>query len=635
MLLKNIYRYPLKELEKLLKTNFNDGLHEHYAEKRLKKFGSNLLPKRGRPSIFWIFFKQFHDPLIYILIAAALIKFAFSDYVDVSIICVVLLVNTFVGTFQEWRSGSILESLQDFVISEVTVIRDGEREIISEVELVPGDIIILEEGSRIPADCRIVQSNELKVDESIITGESKAVKKNKNIINKKNVKEHSQTNMLFAGAYIVSGNAIALVVATAKNTVIGKLDKVVEEIATEIPLKADFLKLSKYIILITVVMIIVIFGIGYLRGNKVEDIFFILISLLVSVVPEGLPIVVTAVLSVGVYRMAKSKVLVRKLTAIETLGRIENLIIDKTGTLTRNEQIISNIMLNEMSYTISGSGYHSSGTIFKDGKPIKSVSKNSDLFKLGVAAILFNKSKLEYDKSTDSYKLKGEPIEAAFGIFAKKLNLNIENIKSKYAAFKEIPFNYKNRMNTIFYDYNGQKHLLIVGAPEAIFEKCTKVEKLQKNNLDQMLNKGLRVIAVAHKKLTQKSFGKKVEAMSEGSKLLALVGMQDAIREGIDRVVKQLKDFNVNLSMATGDHKDTALYVAKKTSIIPNKGDNSKVIIDGSEFDTISETDLKKRLLDIKIFSRVTPKDKMRIVNGYHSLGKIVGMTEMFRDEYL
>ena len=389
------------------------------AKEHLEKLGSNILPRQPKESIIKIFIRQFQSPLIYLLLIAAIIIFALGEHMDAFILSGILLFNSIIGTIQEGRTANIIESLQKLITQETIVIRDGQKEVVPSEQLVPGDIIILQEGNRVPADARIVQVHNLIVEEAVLTGESQGVNKIDEPINQE-VQIADQKNMVFSGTYVLQGMATALVTATGSNTEIGKVQKSIEHISTETPLKETIEHLSRWIIYFIFGICSAMLIFGFLQGKPIVELMTMLAALFICVIPEGLPVVLTLVLVTGAYRMAKQHMLVKNLPAVEALGRVDVLVIDKTGTLTRNEMVVEQVFTDNTLYDVSGRGYFIEGQIIKDGQPITHAEQTEALKQMGTAAGLLNHSEIKYDQETKQFSVTGDPTEASTYIFSKK-----------------------------------------------------------------------------------------------------------------------------------------------------------------------------------------------------------------------
>jgi ATPase, P-type (transporting), HAD superfamily, subfamily IC/ATPase, P-type (transporting), HAD superfamily, subfamily IC/ATPase, P-type (transporting), HAD superfamily, subfamily IC len=625
------------------------------------------------------FLRQFNSPLIYILLlAAVIIFFVGQDKLDAFIITGVLLFNAILGTVQEGKARSILESLKRYIKAECVAIRDGKTVFLDESKLVPGDIILLLEGERIPADARVIESTNLKVDEAVLTGESKPVKKftepiavalnEPNALNGSSkltgglsvnsgyahdVSVNKQENMVFRGTYIVAGSGKAIVTATGNSTQIGKISECVQEVQEEMPLRKELNNLSKWIVAFILLTCVAIFVIGFFTGKPLRELFVTLTALFICVVPEGLPIVLTLILVMGARKLAKINVLVKKMQAVEGLGKVDTVLVDKTGTLTRNELVVSKIVIDDIYYDVSGQGYFTQGQILLDKKPV-SVQENAKLMLMAKAGCLLNRAEINYIKVTNTFEIKGDPTEAAMYVMSSKIGLEKECLNKHCEVIYEIPFSSKWRYHAVFCKIDGVATVFISGAPEIIMARSKNIAQENKNKLDLMLKDGFRVVAVAVKYFNEQEV-KELESfvknntgqdyagqdyigqdsgdqgkekffesfVSSGLEFLGLCGINDSIRSEVVDLVKKTKRAGIDVVMLTGDHKQTAIFVASRVGIFVD-GD---LVVDGDTLEKMPEKELLDNLDKITVFARVTPDQKLRIVNAYKNKGKIVAMT--------
>lgn len=628
------YNESVEHLITALKSDMYSGLTKQEADKRLSEHGLNSLPEEQKEIWALVFLRQFQNPLIYILLCAAAIIFFFGDdALDAAIISGVLFFNAIIGTIQEGKTRTILESLKRLIKSSSLVIRDGHQYIIPDTDLVVGDIIELKEGQRVPADARIIFSHAMQVDESLLTGESKPRFK----IAKPLEGDHiiaEQDNMVFQGTYITAGYGRAIVIATGEKTEIGKIHRTIEEIKTEMPLKKEVDRLAFIILIFILIVCFCLFGIGVIAGKPLAELLVMLTALFICVVPEGLPVVLTLVLVSGVYRLAKQQVLVKNLQAVEALGRSNIIIIDKTGTLTRNEMMISSVWCADRVYHISGKGYQMHGSVHDQSGQIIVPQQKTDnsLYQLATASLLLSDVEIT-EQSPELFTLKGDPTDAALEIFGYKIIDKVPQLIAQYQSVYDMPFTPSVQYHSHFFKHQDEGVVFIAGAPEVIISRLSEPtqERLQAA-LSEFLNEGLRVIALGVKKYKVHDFeGKSLEEkhavaeqyLESGIALLGLVGMQDTIRDDIADMVKTARDAGLHIVMATGDHKKTAQYVAQKVGIY-QQGDYT---IDGAHFAHKSDTEMLSALGKTTVYARVSPDDKLRLVRLFHKQGNIVAMT--------
>lgn len=622
------YKTGIEKLITTLKTNPETGLSEAEVIQRQKKYGYNAL-KTVRPrTVLSIFISQFENPLVYILFFAALIIFIFGeDKLDAFIISGVLFFNAILGTIQENRTKNILENLKHFIKTESVVLRDNNKIVVDDHNLVVGDIIFLQEGQRIPADARILVSNNMRVNESVLTGETHATEKNTELLNE-TAALGDRKNMLFKGTYVVAGAGQAIITAIGTDTEIGKIQVITEEIDTDIPLRKELERLSHWILIFILITCLFLFGVGLFTGKPIKELLVMLTALFICVVPEGLPVVLTLVLVTGALHMAKRFVLVRNMQAVEALGRTNVIIIDKTGTLTRNEMIVSRVWTGDGIYTITGQGYHDTGTISLNNNHLNSFVPESALVTMAIASALLNNAEIIHEAQSDTFEVKGDPTEASLSIFAKKMGDAINNTES-YSQFYEIPFDSAKRYHAGFYKTNNQTIAFLIGSPETILAQTSTKPNGTDDALKQLLEDGLRVVAIGVKIIpeTEMATAHDLETyravINNGVTLLGFAGIEDSIRPEVSTAIQDARNAGLSVVMATGDHHITALNVAKKVGIF-REGDDS---IDGSEFDHLSDEQLRTRINHTTVFSRVSAQHKMRIVQIFQKLGNIVAMT--------
>ena len=456
------------------------GLSLDGARECLKQYGANSLPEEKPRSKLRLFLSQFQSPLIYILLVASAVVFAMGETKDGSIILAVLLFNAIVGVIQEGKAQNTLLALKKFVETNATVLRDGKEFIIPDREVVPGDILILQEGERIPADARVILSQSLKIDEASLTGESEPIYKNTDVLKRDNLPTAEQKNMVWKGTHVVSGNGRAIVVATGLRTVIGGIAKQISTIDTEIPLKVNIRYLSRAIIATVSVVSGVLFTVGILSGHSAKEMFTTVVALSVSIIPEGLPIVMTLVLATGVWRMSKRNALVKKLQAVEALGQARVIAVDKTGTITKNELVIRKAWASGNLFEISGIGYEPKGEI-KFDENIVNPANHEELLYLGKTASLVASARLSYTEEAKEWRIAGDPTEAAMLVFAEKTGFHKDDILRESPLISEIPFDYKLKYHATVHQDKEHPLLTVAGAPETILALCTEIRRDGKN----------------------------------------------------------------------------------------------------------------------------------------------------------
>jgi Ca2+-transporting ATPase len=585
------------------------GLTIFEAEKRLVEYGANEIPEKKPDGIFSIFINQFKSSLIYVLLGSCLIVFIMGHWVDAIVILIVLILNAVVGSFQEGKAQNTILALKKFIETKATVLREDQEFIISDKEVVPGDIIILQEGEMVPADAKIILSNELRIDEAAMTGESKPIYK-------------KIEDIILKGTIVISGGGKAVVFATGKNTSIGKIADKISEIKTEIPLKKNINLLSTLIIKLVLFFALIIFILGIIHNHSSEEMILSVIALSVSAIPEGLPVVITLILAMGVWRMGKRNALIKKLQAVEALGQADIIAVDKTGTITKNELVVNKVFINNNFYEIEGIGYDPKGSIKLNEEYINPID-NSDLIYLARFSSLCAEARILYSKEDDLWRVSGDPTEAAILVFGQKVGFHKDELVNQYPKIENNVFNYQKKYKSSFHQIDKKKVLIVMGAPEEVLKICTKMYKNGKNitinkkeiekNLLKMLSDGLRVIAIAQKN------DNKVEELS----FVGFMGMKDVLRLGVSDSILKAQNAGIKVIMITGDHKITAKSIATDAGIYFN----DDKIITGSEMDNMSDSEIIKDINKISVFARVNPEHKLRIVNLFRSQGKIIAMT--------
>lgn len=597
------------------------GLTENEVLRRRDHFGTNELPRPKQESYFVIFARQFASPLIYLLFAAAAVVIAMGEYIDGTIIAIVLLLNAIIGCIQEGRAVKTLASLTRLITTKATAIRDGQETILADAELVPGDIVVLREGEKVPADCRILEQASLKVNESAITGESVSVEKNSESITAggRPLPLPDQRNMLFCGTLITSGNAKAVVVATGIMTVMGSISGSIQHIQREIPLQKQIRHLANILILVVLFCSAVLFLAGLLRGMEVREIFGTVVSLAVSIIPEGLPIAVTLILASGVWRMSKRNALVKKLQAIEALGQVDVIAVDKTGTLTQNEMTVTGVYIEKKFYTFSGSGYEEVGEAFLDNIAV-TPSEHPELLTAGRVFALCGAARISKDAETGAIIIAGDPTDAALVIAAKKLGFVRDELIAQHPLVEELPFDYRRKFHATVHQIGKQHFLSAVGAAESILDLCDTPNKksilLKASNQSK---KGLRVLAYAYSSKAKPATTGKLPKLTFGG----LIFMIDPLQAEVPEAVAALQSAGIRIAMLTGDNAVTAKAIAEAAGIYT---DGSKVLT-SSELYKLSKSELTAHLHNTSVFARVTPEDKLHLIESYSRARLTAAMT--------
>lgn len=607
----------MKSRKKEILENYNtsiDGLSEKEVKKRLSKYGLNELPKEKNKPLYKIFFESLKDPIIYVLIMCTILSFVVGETLDGVAILFIIMVDAVVSTIQEFKANKNSEALKNLIKVKVKVIRDAKHCEIDSALVVPGDIIILESGSKIPADCRIIESNNLTVDESILTGESIAVSKSdKSSIN-------NITNCcLYAGCSVLTGRAQAVVSSTGINTEVGKIaQKVTSTEESKSPLTIRMEKFSKQITLIIVIIAVIIAIILFNKDYKPLEIFLAVVALSVSAMPEGLPLALTMALTIGSNKMSKRNVICKKLTAVESLGSCTVIASDKTGTLTVNEQTAKKIVLpNNEIYEIDGNGYNDVGSV--KGKNIDNAKYIASL------GYINNEAKLE--RVNNRWERIGDSIDVAFLALSYKLKANNNSMKK----IKEVPYESEKKYSAVFYDNGNGVHCTAKGSVEEILKFCShsfvngKKEKLNEEEIlkqnDELASNGYRVIAICDGEIKGKETD---ETKIKNLNFVGLVGFIDPVRKEAISSIKECFGAGIKVLMITGDHSLTAFSIAKELGIVKNYEE----VITGEELEfCIDEKEFDDCIKNKKVFARVTPLQKLKIVESLQRMGEFVAVT--------
>lgn len=616
------------EIFKILESE-EHGLSESEASKRLTKFGRNALPEAKVDSIPLIFLRQFASPLIYILLFAGIAVLFIGETIDSLVILAVLVLNAIVGSIQEGRARNTLMALKKFIETKALVLRDGRQLIIPDTEVVPGDIIVLEEGSKIPADARIISARNLKVDESALTGESEAEHKDALASENSTLPIIEAKNMVFKGTNIASGLGEAVVVKTGVETVIGKIAKEIASIDTEIPLKTNIRLLSRLIIIITFAIAIFLLVFGVLTGKPLGMMLATVISITVSVIPEGLPVAITIVLASGVWRMSKRNALVKRLQAVEALGQAGLIAVDKTGTITRNEMMVQTAYIDGKSFEIGGAGYEPKGEVRLSGLAIDPPN-HPELLLLGKLATYCANANAMFDEEKKIWRVSGDPTEAALGVFGRKLGFIKEDLERESPLLFEVPFDYSLKYHSTLHKEPSGSIMTVVGAPEVILNLSSKIwsngeevyidkEKIENLIIENSL-KGLRVLGVAMKKIDSNEI---TTTDADDLVFVGFLGLKDGLRAEVKESARRAIEAGIRVVMITGDHQSTAKTIAEEAHIF-RPGDR---VLTGAEVEKLSDKELESKVMGTSVFARVTPEHKLRIINAFKANGLIVAMT--------
>lgn len=604
-----------KELLKKLNTSAS-GLKVSETGKRINKYGLNELPEEKQKSLFSIFLSSFNDPIIYVLIVAAILSFAVKETLDACAILFIILVDAIVSTIQEYNANKNSLALKNLIKLHTKVIRGNKYYEIESKYIVPGDIIVIEPGTKMSADVRILESKNLVVDESILTGESIGVEKSASET-KSNVKQ--KKNILYSGTSVITGYGIGVAEYTGLNTELGKIaQKVTTSEDEKSPLTIRMEKFSKQITLIIIIVSIIIGLVLVLKGNKLFDIFISVIALSVSAMPEGLPLAITMALTIGSNKMGKKNVIVKKLNCVESLGSCAVIASDKTGTLTVNEQTAKRILLFDGSeYEVTGSGYEINGEI----RPINN-SKISEAKRIAKLGFINNEAVFEKDINGE-YKKLGDSIDIAFKVLAQKSG----SIVNEDIIIDKIPYESENKYSAVFYKEKSEVRCTAKGSVEVIIDFCKNIKKEEKekimNQNEYLASRGYRVIALCDGIIKENS--KYTEEDIKNLDFIGLVGFIDPVRKEAKESVRKCKMAGIKVLMITGDHALTALEVAKELRI----ADSREEVATSEELENLinNDEDFDNYIKNKTVFARVTPLQKLKIVESLKRQGEFVAVT--------
>ncbi len=609
------YNKDIREIEKELNTSI-DGLTDKEVKNRIEKYGKNTLPKKKKDSVFKIFFNELKDPIVLLLIVAIIASLIAGEVIDALAIVFIVLIDLVMGTYQENKANNTAEALENLVKQEVKVVRNGEIIKVPSEELTIGDIVILESGDKIAADMRIIEAHNLMVDEAILTGESVQVNKTSDIVNIKDAQITEQDNMLFSGTSVVKGRAKAIVVSIGLSTEIGKIAKSINETKEEkSPLTIRVEKFSKQISVLVLVIAVIITFLLISKGEKPNAIFLSVVALAVSAMPEGLPLALTMALTIASNKMAKKNVIVRKLKSVESLGSCTVIASDKTGTLTVNEQTAKKILLpNNQEYQIEGVGYSTKGNVIGD---------NIELAKEIALLGTINNEAIMNDE-----KIVGDSIDVAFLVMGKKLNVDTDNIKT----LEIIPYESENKYSAVFYELDNEVYCTVKGSLEVVKKFCNNINlidekitsKVLEEQNEQLASDGYRVIAVANGKV--KKSDKYCEHNIKDLIFMGMVGFIDPIRKEVVASIDECRTAGIKVLMITGDHPLTAFSIAKELKLTDEFSDVTTGI-EVDEYFKKGEKEFDEYVKSKCIFTRVTPLQKLEIVESLKRQGEFVAVT--------
>ncbi|MDU2243259.1 MAG: calcium-translocating P-type ATPase, SERCA-type [Paenibacillus sp.] len=648
---KNWHQWSSEALLERFGVTREQGLTDEAAQKRREETGWNELQEGERISPILLFLNQFKDFMMLVLMGATLISGFLGEYLDAVTIIAIIILNGVLGFIQEFRAERSLRALKELSAPHANVLRQGAVKNIPARELVPGDIVLLESGDRIPADIRWLSTNSLDVEESALTGESHPVGKHAGVLSESDVPLGDQKNIGFMGTMITRGTGRGIVIRTGMDTEMGKIADLIQNTEVqETPLQRRLEQLGKILIYMALGLTVVVVLLGILQGQPANSMFFAGVSLAVAAIPEGLPAIVTIALALGVQRMIKRKAIVRKLPSVETLGCASVICSDKTGTLTQNKMTVTRLWLEGRSLDVTGEGYEPVGNILDQGMPVDLRKDQSLRRLLQISALCSNaviydddpekrgrrKTKEETAASGPVWKLKGDPTEGALVTLASKMGLSPAALSGMYVRDQEFPFDSKRKRMSVIVSHQGGKMALVKGAPDMLLERCSYIlwegkvvpftgtfrQKVQAAN-EQMARSALRVLGMAYRDLKPAEGSDQEDQVESQLIFVGLTGMIDPPRREAREAITVCRRAGIKTVMITGDHGLTAEAIAADLGILPRGGSS----MSGQQLEMLSDEELEKQVENIYVYSRVSPEHKLRIVKALQRNGHVVAMT--------
>ena len=635
LICKHWHHCPADEVTTLLTTNASKGLSPFEAKHRLERFGPNSVTAKKQKGPLIRLLLQFHQPLVYILLAAAFITLFLREYVDSSVIFGVVIVNALIGFIQESKAEKAIESLKKMMTTQATVLRDGKWLSIDSVNLVVGDIVKLQSGDKVPADVRLLQCRDLQVDESALTGESVPVIKKEETLDPETILA-DRRNMAYAGTLVTYGQAQAVIIATGDNTETGRISEMIAQ-ATDLstPLTKKIASFSEVLLIAILVLAALTFAVGIWRGEGAIYMFMAAVALAVGAIPEGLPAAVTITLAIGVNRMAKRKAIIRKLPAVETLGSTTVICSDKTGTLTENQMTVRRIFAGNTFFDVEGNGYAPEGKIVSNGEEVTGKMPVS-LSETLMAGILCNDSRLV--EADSLWRVEGDPTEGALITAAVKAGLTPQAAEHEAPRLDVVPFESERQFMATLHKTAAGNMLYLKGAIEKVLEACSESLSADGSSAsmdqgalfkkaDEMASDGLRVLALARKKIDKEKL--EVDDCLSGMTFVGLQGMIDPPRKEAIVAVGVCRGAGINVKMITGDHAVTATEIARQLGIGQAVGQTGvkPATLTGKQMESLSDEELIEKAETTSVFARVAPEQKLRLVEALQARNHVVAMT--------
>ena len=609
-----------------------EGLGTDEVEARLDEHGPNRLPAADRPSAWWRLLRQFHNILIYVLLAASLVTALMAHWIDTAVILAVVVANAVIGFVQEGRAEQAMGAIRRMLALKAGVIRDGRRQAVPAEELVPGDIVLLEAGDRVPADLRLLGGHDLHIQEAVLTGESVPVRKGADPV-EPDTPIGDRRSMAFSGTLVTRGQGRGVVVATGEATEIGRISGLLSEVESlTTPLVEQMDRFGRWltVVILAIAALILLLGIFW-REMAFDELFIAVVGLSVAAIPEGLPAVLTITLAIGVQAMARRQTIVRRLPAIETMGSVSVICTDKTGTLTRNEMAVTVVATADADFTVEGEGYSPVGQVCRDGRPVDDRDRRP-LRVLARAGLLCNDADLV--QKDQVWRIEGDPMEGALVTFAGRVGLEIEAERERWHRSDAIPFDAEHQfMATLDHDHEGHAQVFIKGAPERLFEMCDRERTADGENrpmdterwrerVDDLASGGHRMLALAIGPADPEDTVLERDDIESGLVFLGLVGLSDPPRPEVPDAVAECRQAGIRVKVITGDHLGTATAIAAEIGL-----ENTAEALTGADIEAMSDEQLRRRVLDIDVYARTNPEHKLRLVKALQALGHSVAMT--------
>lgn len=606
------------EVRTHVETDLESGLTTESVTSRQDEFGKNVLPEKEKTPEIIKFLRQFNDVLVYVLLAAAVVTGFLGEYIDTIVIVLVVTIIGVVGYLQENKAEEALEGIKKLLETKATVVRNGKQSEIDSSDLVVGDVLVLAAGDKVPADARVVQAEKFKVEESALTGEATTVEKKSDVVKEEAVLA-DRKNMVYSGTSVATGSAKAIVTAIGEGTELGQINASISEVQTvKTPLIRQTTKFGQTVSIAILIISVVIYAFGYfLRDYEPVELMLTTIGLAVAAIPEGLPAVISIILALGVRNMAEQKAIVRSLPSVETLGAVSVICTDKTGTLTKNEMTVKQIVTAKHDIEVSGSGYAPNGDLELNGQPFDLDDDESmiDLLTVGKTC-----NDAQLNEEDGGWVINGDPTEACLLTVAEKAERPIERLK----VISKIPFDSEYKYMATLVDYKGERMIFVKGAPDRLFDMASS-EDFKQDYWDEkrkeIADRGQRVLGAGLKRVDSSKASIDHEDVEDGLTFLGLFGIVDPPRQEAIDAVAACRDAGIRIKMITGDHKDTAVAIAKEL------GMEVEGALEGRELTDMTDEEIKEASVHNDVFARTSPNDKLRLVKGLQENGLITSMT--------